>query len=57
LEILSYTTDLYNSSIADDILGIKTFYETQYLLDGAKINYLKFRLPNSKEIYEIPEEE
>jgi len=36
------TTDLYASEYADDILGIKTYYEEQWLCRGIKIKYLKF---------------
>ncbi len=36
------TDDLYNSGIDDDILGIKTFYEQQWLERGKSIKYIKF---------------
>ncbi len=38
------TKDLYKSAINEDVLNIQTFYEKQYLDQGIKINYLKFRL-------------
>ncbi len=41
-EIITSTTDLYNSCTADEILGIRTFYEEQWLSRGIKIKYLKF---------------
>ena len=36
------TVDLYTSEYADDILGIKTYYEEQWLRRGIKIKYLNF---------------
>lgn len=57
LEILYFTNDLYNSGLEDRILGIKTFYEKQYLSQGIAINYLKFRLPSAQTISELPDEE
>lgn len=57
LETIISTSDLYNSGITDDILGIKTFYEKQYLLEGKTINYIQFRLPGNQEITEPPEDE
>lgn len=38
------TDDLYHSGSTDDILGIKTFYEQQWLERGLSIKYLKFHL-------------
>lgn len=46
LEIIFCTNDLYASDIKDDILGIRTFYETQFLNEGKAINYLYFKLPS-----------
>ncbi len=40
--ILIDTDDLYHSNINDDILGIKTFYERQWLERGKSIKYLRF---------------
>ena len=40
--VLADTDDLYNSGIEDDILGIKTFYEQQWLERGKSIKYIKF---------------
>jgi len=36
------TDDLYASEFADDIRGIKTYYEQQWLSRGLKIKYLRF---------------
>lgn len=40
--LLVDTDDLYHSGIDDDILGIKTFYEQQWLERGKSIKYIKF---------------
>jgi tRNA (guanine-N7-)-methyltransferase len=51
-EVMVKTEDLYNSKgSADEILGIKTFYEQQWLSRGLKIKYLKFT-PHDKELVE-----
>ena len=47
-----YTSDLYGSGIADDILEIKTYYERQWLSRGLTIKYIKFHLPSSGELIE-----
>ena len=40
------TEDLYHSGMADEILGIRTYYEQQWLDRGLNIKYLRFRLPH-----------
>lgn len=51
-EVMVKTEDLYDSpGSADEILGIKTFYEQQWLSRGMKIKYLKF-IPSNKELTE-----
>lgn len=40
------TENLYHSGLVDDILGIKTYYEQQWLDRGLDIKYIKFRLPH-----------
>lgn len=57
LEILFSTADLYNSDYDNEILNIKTFYEKQFLEKGTSIKYIVFRLPSSKKIMELPDEE
>lgn len=42
LPVLFDTEDLYSSNPDDDILGIKTFYEQQWLERGLSIKYIKF---------------
>lgn len=46
------TEDLYHSGMADEILGIKTYYEQQWLARGLSIKYIKFRLPQAGELQE-----
>lgn len=57
IQIIFHTNDLYNSDLEDDILHIHTFYEKQYLKQGIKINYLKFRLPKNQIIKELTNED
>lgn len=52
------TDDLYHTLAAEeaqdvkDILGIRTYYESQWLVRGLTIKYLKFRLPQAGELRE-----
>lgn len=46
------TEDLYHSGLVDDILGIRTYYEQQWLDRGLNIKYMKFRLPQIGELHE-----
>lgn len=39
------TEDLYGCGLDDKILGIKTFYEKQWLLRGKQIKYIRFSIP------------
>ena len=50
--VLYMTEDLYHSDLVDDILGIKTYYEQQWLDRGLTIKYLKFELPREGELVE-----
>ena len=50
------TRDLYNTSLDEHLLSIKTFYESQFLLQGCSIKYLSFEL-NGNEIFEEPDED
>jgi len=47
LKIIVSTDDLYAGMPADQILSIRTHYENMFLKEGAKINYLSFRLPKN----------
>lgn len=46
------TTDLYNSAFADKVLGIKTFYESQFFEQGIPIKYIRFSVPQGIELNE-----
>jgi tRNA (guanine-N7-)-methyltransferase len=46
------TDDLYGSGLADEILSIRTHYESKFLNQGMKINYLNFPLPAGREFVE-----
>ncbi len=46
------TADLYHSGIDDEILGIKTYYEQQWLDRGLTIKYIKFHLDSSTPLQE-----
>lgn len=56
LPLLFYTEDLYHTEGLDEqtrnILGIKTYYETQWIERGLNIRYMKFRLPHGGELHE-----
>lgn len=56
LKIEAQTDDLYANTMCDEILGIRTFYEKQFLEKGLKIHYLKFRLPEKTTIIEPTDE-
>ncbi len=45
------TADLYGDGLADDILGIKTYYEQQWLDRGKTIKYLKY-IPHLNDLKE-----
>jgi tRNA (guanine-N7-)-methyltransferase len=53
LDLVEATDDLYNSTLADEVLSIKTYYEQQYLDQGKPIAYIKFRI-DSPEIIKEP---
>lgn len=44
--LLEANDDIYGSGLADsdDLLQVKTFYESQFLAKGMKITYLRYRL-------------
>lgn len=46
------TADLYHSGIDDEILGIKTYYEQQWLDRGLAIKYIKFHLDADTQLQE-----
>lgn len=46
------TADLYHSGCDDEILGIKTYYEQQWLDRGLAIKYIKFHLDADTQLQE-----
>ena len=56
LPLLFSTEDLYHTDGLDEqtqsILGIKTYYESQWIERGLNIRYMKFRLPHEGELHE-----
>jgi tRNA (guanine-N7-)-methyltransferase len=50
-QVEAETEDLYASEYADDIRGIRTYYEEQWLGRGIKIKYLKF-IPHYENLLE-----
>ena len=44
LEMIEANSDIYGSGRADELLSIKTFYETQFLAQSIPITYLAFNL-------------
>ena len=56
LPALFVTEDLYHSGLVDDILGIQTYYEQQWLDRGLSIMYIKFALPQEGELVEPDKE-
>ena len=46
------TSDLYNSEVVDKVLSIKTFYESQFYEQGIPIKYIRFTIPQNKELIE-----
>jgi tRNA (guanine-N7-)-methyltransferase len=56
LEVIHETRDLYRAPFLNDTLAIQTYYEKQFLSEGATINYLSFRLPSDRAIEELPDD-
>ena len=57
LEILEACADIYGEGFADEVLSVKTAYESRYLKEGIPITYLRFRLGGKQEFsYSDPQE-
>ena len=54
LDVHVCTSDLYHSGIADDILSVQTYYEKMFMDQGFTIKYLKFSIPESITLVELP---
>lgn len=52
LKMLVCTSNLYSEVTNDPILGIKTFYEQQFLEQGLPITYIRFELSHSGPFHE-----
>lgn len=52
LPVKFLTDDLYHSGLVDEILGIRTYYEQQWLERGLAIKYIAFGLPQSGRLEE-----
>ncbi len=52
LPLVFSTEDLYGSEQANEVCGIRTYYEAQYIKEGLNIHYLKFALPSDTVIKE-----
>lgn len=46
LTILRHCDDIYGKGYADDVLSIKTFYESNFLSQGIPITYASFKIDN-----------
>ena len=46
--------NIYAEGWEDEIVSIKTYYESIFLNEGKQINYIQFRLPVHREIKELP---
>jgi len=53
LETLINTENLYSGNFPDEILAIKTHYETLFLKKGLNINYLSFRMQKNKIVEDV----
>jgi tRNA (guanine-N7-)-methyltransferase len=56
LPLERFTADLYREQWNDETVAIQTFYEKNFLEEGARIHYLSFRLPVGIEITSPPDE-
>ena len=54
LTIERHTDDLYSTGWHDEAVSIQTTYEAKFRDEGAKINFIRFRLPSGQEIKELP---
>ena len=52
MTVLASDDDIYGHGVADEILSIKTFYESSFLAKGIPITYLAFKLDNAAPLVE-----
>lgn len=53
LTVLEHNDDIYGSGRADELLSIKTFYESNFLKQGIPITYMSFLLDNPGPLKEL----
>lgn len=51
-QAIAHTDNLYSAPLSDPILGIKTFYEQQWLNRGISIKYIAFKLDKKEFFFE-----
>lgn len=56
LPVEQNSEDVYSEGWSDETVSIQTYYEKSYLVNGIKINYLRFRIPAGKMIRELSNE-
>jgi tRNA (guanine-N7-)-methyltransferase len=54
LKIERNSENIYREGWDDETVSIQTYYENNYMAEGASIKYIRFRLPVHKEIDELP---
>lgn len=52
MTVIASDDDIYGHGVADDILSIKTYYESSFLAKGIAITYIAFKLDNGKPLIE-----
>lgn len=57
IDIIKFTSNLYETETDVDLLSIQTFYESQYLAKGVPIKYIQFTLHGKTSFAEPPEED
>jgi tRNA (guanine-N7-)-methyltransferase len=50
LPVMLCSADLYHSGIADHILSVQTYYEKIFMAKGQCIKYLRFTIPDDREL-------
>ncbi|MEZ5069474.1 MAG: tRNA (guanosine(46)-N7)-methyltransferase TrmB [Bacteroidales bacterium] len=57
LEVELDSMDVYREDWDNEITGIRTHYESLFRAEGAKIHFLRFRLPSDRAILPLPDED
>ena len=56
LHIDRSTNNLYGEDWKDETVSIQTYYEAIFQVEGARINFIQFRLPSNREIKELSDD-